>query len=329
MAIDLNDLATAIGQLILRFRLRRFTASQWTTDNPVLLSAELGVETDTGKAKLGDSTTAWNSLDYWAPAGLLIAGDGIDITGGTVSNVGIITVTAGANVDIDATDPRNIIISAASGGGSGGNIGPDDKPIVADAMDDEFEGVSLDLTKWTWQQQNTASAVVTQGSLVMTSQVTSGNVPNAIEQNLPSGNCAFVVKGNGFVPQSGNFAGAFHLRESATGDAVTAGVFNSSGAIEIVVASGTMAAGYTIVVTTLAAGAVAASITVRMYWKLEISGANIIISLSADGVLWAPIATLAFTSYFATAPDKVGMVVRGASSASASFLSVDYFRRIA
>ncbi len=44
------------------------TAANWTAGNPVLLARELGYETDTGKVKLGDGVTAWNSLAYAAPA---------------------------------------------------------------------------------------------------------------------------------------------------------------------------------------------------------------------------------------------------------------------
>lgn len=40
------------------------TAAQFTSANPVLLAGEWGLETDTGKAKIGDGTTAWTSLDY-------------------------------------------------------------------------------------------------------------------------------------------------------------------------------------------------------------------------------------------------------------------------
>lgn len=87
-AIDLNDLATAIGQLIIRFRLRRRTAADWLTNNEVLYSAEMGYETDTNKLKIGDGTTPWVSLAYWdggenAGGDTLTghnAGTGIDIT---------------------------------------------------------------------------------------------------------------------------------------------------------------------------------------------------------------------------------------------------------
>lgn len=49
-----------------RIRLRRDTAANWMAANPVLLLAEAGWETDTGKLKIGDGSTAWNSLTYAA-----------------------------------------------------------------------------------------------------------------------------------------------------------------------------------------------------------------------------------------------------------------------
>lgn len=45
-------------------QLRRGTAAQWTTANTVLSNGEPGYETDTGKFKLGDGVTAWNTLAY-------------------------------------------------------------------------------------------------------------------------------------------------------------------------------------------------------------------------------------------------------------------------
>ena len=46
-------------------KLRRGTASEWTASNPVLAEGEPGFEKDTGKYKLGDGVTAWNSLGYF------------------------------------------------------------------------------------------------------------------------------------------------------------------------------------------------------------------------------------------------------------------------
>lgn len=49
-----------------KIQIRRGTSSSWTFENPVLSSGELGLETDTNKLKIGNGTTAWNSLDYFA-----------------------------------------------------------------------------------------------------------------------------------------------------------------------------------------------------------------------------------------------------------------------
>lgn len=48
----------------IQIQLRRDTAANWVSNNPVLASGEPGVETDTGKIKIGDGSTAWNSLAY-------------------------------------------------------------------------------------------------------------------------------------------------------------------------------------------------------------------------------------------------------------------------
>jgi hypothetical protein len=45
-------------------QIRRGTASQWASTNPILADGELGFETDTKKGKLGNGVTAWNSLPY-------------------------------------------------------------------------------------------------------------------------------------------------------------------------------------------------------------------------------------------------------------------------
>lgn len=43
---------------------RRDTAANWTSTNPTLAAGEVGFETDTGKFKYGNGSTAWTSLSY-------------------------------------------------------------------------------------------------------------------------------------------------------------------------------------------------------------------------------------------------------------------------
>jgi hypothetical protein len=55
-----------IETLTIRYSIAGHNAGAWSAANPVLKARELAVELDTGKAKLGDGSTAWNSLGYWS-----------------------------------------------------------------------------------------------------------------------------------------------------------------------------------------------------------------------------------------------------------------------
>jgi hypothetical protein len=44
--------------------MRRDSAADWVTEDPIILSGEIGYETDTGFWKWGDGVTAWTSLTY-------------------------------------------------------------------------------------------------------------------------------------------------------------------------------------------------------------------------------------------------------------------------
>jgi hypothetical protein len=49
-----------------RIVIRRDTAANWTTVNPVLLNGEWGFETDARKLKIGDGASAWAALSYFS-----------------------------------------------------------------------------------------------------------------------------------------------------------------------------------------------------------------------------------------------------------------------
>ena len=57
-------------------KLRRDTALDWTAADPVLFEAEIGVETDTGKFKIGNGELKWSFLPYFLPEDQLTSGGG-------------------------------------------------------------------------------------------------------------------------------------------------------------------------------------------------------------------------------------------------------------
>ena len=56
-----------------RMQQRRGTSSQWTAANPVLAAGEIGFETDTSKFKMGNGTSTWSELVFFANATELVA----------------------------------------------------------------------------------------------------------------------------------------------------------------------------------------------------------------------------------------------------------------
>jgi hypothetical protein len=90
-----------------RIQVRRGTASQWTSANPVLEAGEMGFESDTKYLKFGDGTTTWTSLAYANDPG--IANLTSTLTGYVeITDIGAISGVAG----LDAS--KNLIVPGSS-----------------------------------------------------------------------------------------------------------------------------------------------------------------------------------------------------------------------
>jgi hypothetical protein len=101
--------------VVTQIQVRRGTASQWTSTNPTLAAGEWGFETDTGKVKIGNGSTAWTSLAYQGAGDIEGITAGTGISGGGTS--GTVTVSIDTSVTADLTTAQtltNKTIDAAS-----------------------------------------------------------------------------------------------------------------------------------------------------------------------------------------------------------------------
>jgi len=98
-------------------KLRRGTAAEWSSANPILSAGEIGFEMDSGKFKIGNGTDHFNSLDYYLPEDLVE--DLIDSA--TSLHLAADDIIAGTNVTVDRSVPGQVTISSSGvGGGEGG-----------------------------------------------------------------------------------------------------------------------------------------------------------------------------------------------------------------
>ena len=89
-----------------RMQQRRGTAAQWTAANPTLAAGEIGFETDTSKFKMGNGSSAWTALTYFANAAELAAI--IDSAPGTLDTLNELAAALGDDPAFFTTVATNL-----------------------------------------------------------------------------------------------------------------------------------------------------------------------------------------------------------------------------
>lgn len=93
--------------MAVQIQLRRDTANNWSTNNPILAEGEIGIETDTTLMKLGDGTSAWNDLVYMNDLGIKLTQQTITSSSGSAT----IDWKNGTNAIITLTENTTISFS--------------------------------------------------------------------------------------------------------------------------------------------------------------------------------------------------------------------------
>jgi hypothetical protein len=111
--------------VVTQIQARRGTAAQWTSANPTLAAGEWGYETDTGKVKIGNGSTAWNSLGYTGAGDIEGVTASTGLTGGGTSGTVSLSIDTSVTADLTTaqtltnktlTDPKiNLALNAQTG----------------------------------------------------------------------------------------------------------------------------------------------------------------------------------------------------------------------
>lgn len=121
-----------------QIQLRHDTAAHWTSVNPTLLAGEVGLETDTLKAKVGDGTHTWTQLSYFNQAPTINVGHGqaSKMTSGTITIATAGTYqSTGLTATFDTTYSTGIVLGTSDTFGLKNTSGSTKLYMVQASMD--------------------------------------------------------------------------------------------------------------------------------------------------------------------------------------------------
>jgi len=179
------------------------SASAWSTSNPTLLKGEVGFESDTGKSKIGDGTSAWNSLSYskvsvvdnltsTSTVDPLSANQG-KVLKGLIDNAGTVkSITAGVGLSGGTITSTGTVKANLKSETSMGTIGTTDK-LYAVGVDSNGNLA----TSVPWSDTHYTANPILGNSNSTTNATTTVTSPylNIIENNAKSGGIQIVGSG--------------------------------------------------------------------------------------------------------------------------------------
>ena len=205
--------------------------------------------------------------------------------------------------------------------------GPDAQPAIPGTIDDEFNGSSLDTTRWSWFNQSTSTATLANSLLTLTVPAASWSSISGITQPAPAAPWTVVLKINALdlMPMAPYpLAGLVLTDQSGKIIFFGASFRNSSGTLALSVDNWTTDTAYS-------GWSCFAAHTLPSYfpWWLKVhdDGTNLTFSYSGTGSAYTQIVSVGRSAFLSGGPTMVGIGV-GSNGANTPVNGVfDYFRQ--
>lgn len=282
----------------------------------------------------GESLVYDSGLGKWVPTVIgNLTVDEIGSPGVSLSGITRIRFSGGAVVTSEDSVTAHVEVISSGGSGDGGNVTPDTHKTTAHALDDDFEDGAL-AGKWAWRNQNTSTATLVNGSVVITASGTASQNVNMIEQVAPSTPWKIRAKISLRGDNQLNKAGLAGVNNS-NGRLIVAYFYLDSNAVPNTFTIAQMAVSKYTTVSTFGSHLRSNQNVVQvfggafnwMYWELENDGTNYYFRLSNSGVngSFVLVASEALATFITTI-DRVGIFADSQNAASGGACVCDWFR---
>ncbi len=209
-------------------------------------------------------------------------------------------------------------------------FGTDAQPVMTGQMDDEFNGNSLDTSRWRWFNAGGASATLGNSLLTLQDPPSPGNDVRAIYQNVPSSPWAVVTKVVAMDMVSyANWAQVGIVLIDGSGKAITCdlSVRSTNPTFGFEFSNWSSGSAWNSFASSAGIVGTMPSVTFPLWFKVQDDGTNITCSFSRTGALYFPVGSVSRTAFLSSGPTGVGLLIGSNGSNSVVNGTYEYFRQ--
>jgi hypothetical protein len=204
--------------------------------------------------------------------------------------------------------------------------------VVAGQLDDEFNGNSLDTSRWTWFNAGGATATFGNSLLTLQDPPSAGNDVRAIYQSVPSSPWTVVTKVVAMDMVSyANWAQVGIVLVDGSGKAITCdlSVRSTNPTFGFEFSNWSNGSAWNSFASPAGIVGITPSATFPFWLKVQDDGKNITCLFSRTGALYFPVGSVSRTAFLSSGPTGVGLLIGSNGSNNVVNGTYEYFRQTA
>jgi len=208
-------------------------------------------------------------------------------------------------------------------------FGMNAQPIVPGRLDDEFNGNSLDTSRWTWFNQGGASVTVANSLMTLQAPANTANDTRGVFQNAPAPPWTVVAELVALdMSAYANYGQAGLFLVDNSGKAITCALSVRSTTPTFGFDMSYWSNGATWSSSPSGEVSTMSTVTFPLWFKVQDDGSNITCSFSRTGIMYFQVGSASQTSWLSSGPTGIGLMVGSNGSGQLVNATYEYFRQV-